>query len=392
MITKPTEFRIVVGDALEALRQVGDGAARCVVTSPPYWNIRDYRVDGQLGLEPTLAEYLDRIVEVFREVRRVLARDGTLWLNLGDCYATQHPGARVRAASTSKLSNPKRYIDVATVRRGDFGGLRRKQLVGLPWRVAFALQADGWFLRSDIVWSKPNPMPESVRDRPTRSHDYLFLFSRSKRYHYDAASILEPAAGTAKPRGAGVNPKAERDRTPSGWDTREGGHRALDGRYERNGEEPYGMARELQDKREGRDRRRVDLNRPDVPGRPGARPRQNASFSEAVREVVEVRNRRTVWEIPTQPFRGDHYATFPEALVEPCVLAGSAPGDLVLDPFCGAGTTGLVARRFGRGFLGVEINPAYAELARRRCSAVQLDLRAVAGAAASLTNNQEPNP
>ena len=397
MSSEPLRFEIVTGDARALLRDLPDGCARCVVTSPPYYGLRDYGVRGQLGLEDSLQEYLDDVVGIFREVRRVLAKDGTLWLNLGDCYSTQPPGKRGPAIATSKLTNPTRQLKVATTERGTFNGLQRKQLVGLPWRVAFALQADGWILRSEIVWNKPNPMPESVRDRPTRSHEFVFLFAQTRFYYYDADAVKERAAGTARPRGAGVNPKASNERTPAGWDTAEGSHRSRKGRYTAPGE-GYGMERELADKRNGRDRRRVDLNRPGVPGREpqrgrveedvsarlgrsaGWRSRQNASFSAAVSDVVTSRNLRTVWEFPTQPFKGAHFATYPEALVEPCILAGTEPGDLVLDPFCGAGTTGLVARRFGRSFLGFELNPDYAELARRRCALVQTDLRAALGA------------
>lgn len=352
---------ILVGDSAELLASVAPGSVRCVVTSPPYWGLRDYGVEGQLGLEADLAAYLSKLVAIFRLVRQALADDGTCWINLGDCYSTQPPGKRGPAIASSKLTNPTRQLRVATTERGNFGHLQRKQLVGLPWRVAFALQEDGWFLRSDIVWSKPNPMPESVADRPTKSHEYLFLLSKAPRYFYNGDAVREPVSGGAHPRGSGINPKARGDR-PSGWAS-EGSKREKVGRY--------GMAAELQDKREGRDRRRVDLNSPRVPGKVKA----NESFSAAVRNLVETRNRRTVWTIPTEPFRGAHFATFPKALVRPCVLAGSEPGDLVLDPFAGAGTTGVVALQNARRFLGFELKPEYAEIARQRCAGVQMHLQ-----------------
>jgi site-specific DNA-methyltransferase (cytosine-N4-specific) len=371
------------------------------VTSPPYWGLRDYKVDGLFGLEPTLEAYLANVVEIFRLVHRALREDGTLWLNLGDCYSTQPPGNRDVADRTSTFYGRKRLIESTTVARGHFGKLRRKQLVGLPWRVAFALQEDAWVLRSDTVWHKKNPMPESVRDRPTRAHEFLFLFAKSRHYYYNGDAIREPVTGGAHPRGGGVNPKAKE--APVGWDTGPGSHRARTGRYGANNgsaaakrvdadvsarmgrgpgwrgraeediaDEPYGMARELQDKREGRDRRRVDLNSARVPGRS----KQNESFSSAISgvEPITTRNRRSVWTFPTEPFRGAHFATFPKALVRPCILAGSEPGDLVLDPFAGSGTTGVVAVEHGRRFLGLELSPEYAAIARERIGGLQLRL------------------
>jgi DNA modification methylase len=372
----PLRFEIVTGDARALLRDLPDGCARCVVTSPPYYGLRDYGVRGQLGLEDTLQEYLDDVVGIFREVRRVLAKDGTLWLNLGDLHSTQPPGKRtVDERPDSPLYNRKRLRESTTITRGTFGGLQRKQLVGLPWRVAFALQADGWILRSEIVWSKRNPMPESVKDRPTRAHEFVFLFARQRFYHYNADAVRERTTGTARPRGAGVNPKARtNERLPSGWDTGESSHHEKRGRYERNGDAVAARVDGEVSARMGRG--------------PGWRSRQNASFSASVSDVVASRNLRSVWDLPTQPFKGAHFATYPEALVEPCILAGTEPGDLVLDPFCGSGTTGLVARRFGRSFLGFELNPEYADLARRRCAAVQTDLRATLRARKPHTNGE----
>ena len=263
---------ILVGDALERLQELPDESVQCVVTSPPYWGLRDYGVDWAYGLEPTLNRYISIMVEVFSEVRRVLRKDGTLWLNLGDVFWGG---------------------------KGKHLVLKPKDLIGLPWRIAFALQADGWYLRSDIIWHKPNPMPESVTDRPTRAHEYVFLLTKSARYFYDADAI----------RGA---PK---DSARASWH----------GDFKPRSKE-----------------RRED------------------------EQQAEGANKRSVWTIATKGFPGAHFATFPPALVEPCILAGSRGGDTILDPFCGSGTTGLVALRLGRKFIGIELNPEYAAMAERR--------------------------
>ena len=299
------------GDALEELRLLPAESVQCSVTSPPYWGLRDYGVAGQLGLEKTPDEYVERLVEVFREVGRVLRKDGTLWLNLGDSYnnfrTEMGPGQAVHGRE--KL-NGKPAVN--SKERG-WNGLKEKDLVGIPWRVAFALQADGWYLRSDIIWAKPNPMPESVRDRPTRSHEYLFLLTKSERYYYDTDAIAEPL----------VRPDEATRKTP--------------GRF-------------------GGANKHVEA---------GKQSRLH-SGNEYLGTSNGTRNRRTVWTITPQPFKGAHFAVFPEKLVEPCILAGSRPGDLVLDPFCGSGTVGVVAARYGRGFIGIELNAAYCQMARDR--------------------------
>ena len=264
---------ILVGDVRERLAEIPDASVRCCVTSPPYWGLRDYGNDTQIGLEQSPDEYVEQLVAVFREVRRVLTDDGTLWLNLGDSYDSN------------------------------------KQLVGIPWRVAFALQADGWWLRQDIIWHKPNPMPESVTDRCTKAHEYVFLLTKSARYFYDAEAIAEPAAPSTVDR----------------------------------------------------------LTQPNISTQTGSTrvPGKTNGNMKAVGNV-ETRNRRSVWTITTKPFKGAHFAVMPEALVEPCILAGSEPGDLVLDPFTGSGTVAVVALRHGRRFIGCELNPEYAEIARQR--------------------------
>ncbi|RME48399.1 MAG: site-specific DNA-methyltransferase [Chloroflexi bacterium] len=259
---------VYLGDAYDVLSQLPAEAYQVAVTSPPYWGLRDYGTEGQIGSEENLDDYIQNLVAVFSELRRVLKPDGTLWLNLGDCYTS---GGRTWRAPDKK--NPARAM---SYRAPTPPGLKAKDLIGVPWRVAFALQANGWYLRSEIIWHKPNAHPESVKDRPTRAHETLFLLSKSEKYYYNYRAIMEQGAN---------------------------GH---------------------------------------------------------------LRNKRTVWSIPTEPVREAHFATFPPALIEPCILAGSRPGDYVIDPFFGSGTTGLVAARLGRCFVGIELNPEYLEIARRR--------------------------
>jgi len=293
---------ILVGDALTTLGQLPDGSVQCCVTSPPYFGLRDYGIEGQIGLEDDLGGYVSRLVDVGREVRRVLADNGTFWLNLGDSYASGGCGARdaERWPTQSRNDHMPKHAKRGT-------DLKPKDLIGIPWRVAFALQADGWWLRSDIVWHKGNAMPESVRDRPTRSHEFIFLLAKSATYYYDHEAVKEPAVSS---RGSGNGFK--RDASLSYRDSR------------------------------------------------GARG-NGASW-----QVAELRNRRDVWTVNTKPYRGAHFAVFPPKLIEPCILAGSRPGDLVLDPFVGSGTTGVVALQHGRRFIGIDLNPAYAEMARQR--------------------------
>ncbi len=313
---------IIVGDCRESLRQIEAGSVRTCITSPPYFGLRDYGHDGQIGLEQTPEEFVTELVEVFRLVRDALADDGTLWLNIGDSYWGG------KGASSQAWSQRNQDRDTLTKQQHIIKGgkgetrptdrkhdtIKPKDLIGIPWRVAFALQADGWYLRSDIIWHKPNPMPESVTDRPTKSHEYLFLLSKSSRYYYDQDAIREPLTESTK----------KRDKTPRG--------RSQDG---------GGSAKSMAGY----------LYTPDLGNM--------TSNSKG-------RNKRDVWTIPTKPFKGAHFAVMPEALVEPCILAGSAPGDLVLDPFAGSGTVGVVAKRHGRRFIGTELNPEYAVMAERR--------------------------
>lgn len=297
-----------VGDCLTVLRTLPDQSVNTCVTSPPYFGLRDYGADGQIGLEDTPDAFVTRLVEVFREVRRVLRDDGTLWLNLGDSYAAN----RTYQVQSTK-GGAKHGPGQAAGGKGSVvpDGLKPKDLIGIPWRVAFALQADGWYLRQDIIWRKPNPIPESVRDRCTKAHEYIFLLSKGPRYYFDGGSIKEPAVG---PVGGAV------------------------GRGKQQSAAAFAVGR----------------------GQP-----QRDSCGGLGGDGVS-RNRRSVWSVTTKPFKGAHFATYPPDLIEPCILAGAPAGGVVLDPFFGAGTTGLVAQRLGRQWVGIELNPEYAEIAQRR--------------------------
>lgn len=338
VINGARNWSIISGDALETLRLLPDECVQAVVTSPPYWGLRDYGIDGQIGLESTLDKYMAKLVEVFREVKRVLRDDGTIWLNLGDSYApaggdrrnhTNDPNSCIGATADAAMPRIGR---VAQQQNLKLLPIKPKDLIGIPWRVAFALQADGWYLRSDIIWHKPNAMPESVADRPTKAHEYIFLLTKSRRYYYDSDAIKEDAVNgdPHAPRGSvGVidnplNGGRRKIKIPSGWDTDKGAH----GSFHRNGRgEP----------------KYFDRHAP-----------------------IGKRNKRDVWTVSTKPFPGAHFATYPPDLIKPCILAGSPEGSIILDPFSGAGTTGLVALRYGRRYIGVEINPEYAELSVRR--------------------------
>lgn len=360
---------ILVGDCRALMQAMPADTVQCVVTSPPYFGLRDYGVAGQIGLEgksdclgwatgSACGEcFMCTLVAVFREVRRVLRKDGTCWVNLGDSYAGSRGAQAHGPSNTSKMArhavnnHPKRAQKTGALHAA---GIKPKDLYGIPWRAALALQADGWFLRQDVVWSKPNPMPESIKDRCTKAHEYLFLLSKSPRYFFDADAIKEPMQHGYTRTGVGFGHGFEekpRYRKPSGWDTSEGNHQSLVGRY------AAGSSRDGF-KRPGAGAR--------CPGKP-AQHRQERDDPVATGN----RNKRSVWEIPTQPFPEAHFATFPEALVEPCVLAGSRPGDLVLDPFMGAGTVAVVAKRLARRWIGCELNPAYVSIAERRIARVQ---------------------
>ena len=333
------DFTLYQGDALDVLRGLRDASVHCCVTSPPYWGLRDYGHDGQIGLEQTPDEYVARMVAVFREVRRVLRDDGTLWLNLGDSYASTTKGDGGHGAMQD--TNTGSWFDGRRV-NGVPAGLKEKDLVGVPWRVALALQADGWWLRSDIIWSKPNPMPESVTDRPTKSHEYVFLLTKSARYFFDAAAIAEPATWVG-PNGA---PK-------------KGPHSGQ--MVERAGKNPTWEER----KGAGATRGNVAFD-----GNVGAGTQRGVHGKGVSHDLGNglTRNARSVWEITTQPYAGLHFAVFPEELPRRCILAGCPVEGTVLDPFLGSGTTALVARNHGRRSIGIELNESYCQLAASRLS------------------------
>jgi DNA modification methylase len=301
--------RIINADVMAGLAQLEDGSVHCVVTSPPYFGLRDYGMPGQIGLEPTPDAFVSKLVEVFREVRRVLRKDGTCWLNLGDSYAGNglSSGDGSKAFGGTRPDKIKRLSAISSHSPKKTWG-KPKDLLGIPWRVAFALQSDGWRLRQDIIWSKPNPMPESVTDRCTKAHEYIFMLTKSARYFYDADAIKTPDCG----HGSG-NGSARVDTKNVGYRLSYGG---------RGQEEKW------------------------EPGL-GA-------------------NKRSVWEVATQPFAEAHFATFPPALIEPCIKAGCPEGGMVLDPFGGSGTSGLVADRLKRNAILIELNPEYAAMAQRR--------------------------
>lgn len=303
--------KILLGNAPDVLRELPDNSIHCCVTSPPYWGLRDYGVEGQLGLEPTMEEYLEKMLVIFREIRRVLRSDGTLWLNLGDSYNGSGPSG----------GPGKQYTNVGsqgtTLKR--VAGLKPKDLVGIPWRVAFALQSDGWYLRSDIIWHRPNQMPESVTDRPTKAHEYIFLMSKRERYYYDADAIKEDCLSGPS------DIKKMLESLP-----RIGGkHKILT--------DPLSKASSL-----------TNIGQKRAVGDPSGR------------------NKRSVWTVATQPFKEAHFATFPPNLIKPCILAGCPEGGIVLDPFMGAGTTAVVCANLGRNYIGIELNPEYIRIANER--------------------------
>jgi DNA modification methylase len=296
---------IYEGDCIETMKQWDAGCVQTCITSPPYYGLRDYGHEGQIGLEETPEAFVAKMVEVFREVKRVLRDDGTLWLNLGDSYC--HTVDSHKTKSEKQKSN--KGADWDMIKRKFDSSLKTKDLIGIPWMVAFALRADGWYLRQDIIWHKPNPMPESVTDRCTKAHEYIFLFSKSQKYHFDNEAIKEPLS---------TEPHA-----PGNKASKDAGHLRND---------------------VGTDR------------------------MEKVWGSDGLRNKRSVWTVTTKPYSGAHFATFPPDLIEPCILAGAPEGGIVLDPFMGSGTTAHTALRAGRQYVGCELNGEYIKLANKRLS------------------------
>jgi len=309
-----------IGDVRDGLRTMAAAGVRAqtCITSPPYWGLRDYGTAGQIGLEPTIGEYVETMVAVFRLVRDVLADDGTLWLNLGDSYSGSGKGPAGNLGAVHDERNLWK-TNGGVVSGNVPDGLKPKDLCGIPWRIAFALQADGWWLRQDIIWAKPNPMPESVTDRCTKAHEYLFLLSKRERYYYDAEAIAEPFAD-------------ERRGNPGAYKWKQGSANVAG-------------------------------------GGPNSLHKGNGKVEGwNVDGECQARNRRSVWSIATEAFADAHFATFPTALIEPCILAGSRPGDIVLDPFMGSGTVAKVAQSLGRRWVGCELNPTYVAMQRQRAA------------------------
>lgn len=434
---------ILQGDCLSVLATLPDQSVQCCVTSPPYYGLRDYgtaeweggdpecdhsashpdggergnrttpdgrggvyksvchkcgsiRKDSQIGLEETPDAYVAKLVAVFREVRRVLRDDGTLWLNLGDSYAGSNNGSNDRREEGASLSkNDDKYKGqkpgfdfgrqgkTSTVSklergRGTYSGdlIKPKDLIGIPWMVAFALRADGWYLRQDIIWHKPNPMPESVKDRCTKAHEYIFLLAKSQKYYYDYQAILEPAnydgrkdtmfKGSVKNYDGvnpGSNPQSFAQEGHERWTYKLppiGGKKHVG----KNGNPTYsGNTPEIQ---------RMGKDGSGFAGHSGNYDKDGNLLTHE-KDGIPARNKRSVWTVTTKPFKGAHFATFPPDLIEPCVLAGSARGDTVLDPFNGAGTTGMVALKHGREYIGIELNPDYVEMTHKRLASVQVE-------------------
>lgn len=310
--------KIYLGNCLDVLKRLPANSVHCCVTSPPYFGLRDYGVVGQLGLEESPDAFVTALVRVFREVRRVLRDDGTLWLNLGDSYAANRP---YQVPSTK--SGKKHSTAQGVQGRGSRApyGLKPKDLIGIPWRVALALQADGWYLRQDIIWHKPNPMPESVRDRCTKAHEYIFMLSKSKNYYYDADAIREPFTSA-------YTLDVMSKRTETTVKIGNNFNKAL--RYTQGVQTP----------------------------------RTRAERAALINPLGK--NKRSVWTVKPESFKGAHFATFPPALIEPCILAGSPVRGVILDPFFGSGTTGLVSNRTARHAVGIELNAEYARIAVNR--------------------------
>lgn len=314
------DSKIICADALDGLFTLPDGSVSMCVTSPPYYGLRDYGTENQIGTEQSPAEYIARLVAVFHEVNRVLQDDGTLWVNIADSYAGSGKGISCRPVAEQNQNKQTYLLEADGVPENMphvWDGIKAKDMIGIPWMLAFALRADGWYLRSDIIWNKINCLPESVRDRPTKSYEHLFLLSKSPRYYYDAEAIKEPITESSKKR------------------------------YQRGRSEgsKYGVFS-------------------------GAHGINGSDYDEKMRGQT-MRNKRDIWSISTNSYRMDgHFAMFPEKLVEPCILAGTRKGSIVLDPFFGSGTTGAVAKRLGRRFIGIDINPEYCSKAHERIAAV----------------------
>lgn len=341
-------------DCLKGLRCLPDNFIHCCVTSPPYWRLRDYNVSGQLGLEDTLEEYVANLVAVFEEIKRVLKPDGTVWLNLGDCYwgsgkAGKNPAYQKRHKEFGKLSKNNSRFGLPVT--GKHPEIKAKDLIGLPWMVAFALRKQGWWLRQEIIWHKKNGMPESIRDRCTRSHEHIFMLAKSPRYYYNAAAIKTPLTESSLKDNRLLSPDAynilKNYSLNAGSGNPDGGRKSIGALpiARRSGKQSgYGIRHAHFNERWSRSSRQELLEK-------GA-------------------NRRSVWSLPSTPYKGAHFATFPPSLPETCIKAGSRPGDIILDPFMGSGTTAAAAKQLGRHYIGYELNGDYIQLACTRIKSV----------------------
>jgi DNA modification methylase len=336
MLTKMQKETIIYGDSLDELKKIDSVSVNCCVTSPPYYGLRDYGVNGQIGLEETPGKYIEKMLEVFIEVSRVLKDDGTIWLNIGDSYAGNGGHKDKNNIGDKQQTNNGSLGN--TYRSPGKIGLKKKDLIGIPWMLAFALRESGWYLRQDIIWHKPNPMPESVKDRCTKAHEYIFLFSKSEKYYFDHEAIKEPAQsnkGNANSFRGGCYVNGNIDNSTLGKRTVSGNSKANSFKRKTATE-----------------------------GKPGA-PNQHREDREDI-EYSGTRNKRSVWTVSTKPYKGAHFATFPPDLIEPCILSGCPENGIVLDPFFGSGTVGQVAKENGRGFIGIELNKDYKPLIDQR--------------------------
>lgn len=316
---------IIQGDALTELKRLQADSIDCCITSPPYFQLRDYRVDGQIGLEDSVEEYIRKLVDVFREVRRVLKKDGTLWINIADSYAGSGRATKYKQGTNKGILGS--YIAPMKL-----NGCKQKDLIGIPWELAFALRNDGWYLRQEIIWYKPNCMPESVKDRCTKSHESIFLLSKSKKYYFDWESIQESCVGFDKssPRGSNGTSRQNAGRRKGNRKTFRGG-----GAYTGNASFDNGTDK------------------------------QNETHGNRANETG-LRRKRSVWSVSTTGGGGEHYATFPQRLIEPCIIAGSRVGGVILDPFAGSGTTGVTAEKLNRDYILIELSEKNTELCRKR--------------------------
>ncbi len=331
--------QILCADVLEGLGQLPDKSVNCCVTSPPYYGLRDYGVAGQLGLEETPEQFIAKMVEVFREVRRVLCDDGTLWVNIGDSYAANGKNRTLEQIEAKSTLRGRHFGALKNQPNKITGDLKPKDLIGIPWMLAFALRSDGWYLRQDIIWHKPNPMPESVTDRCTKSHEYIFLLSKSQKYYYDAESIRVPLADESIRRLAqDLENQEDSGRVPGKTN---GNMKAV----RKNGQSTKNMAASGAINHDGK----------------------SGYFDKDGNLLVRsTANKKSVWTVTTKPNKEAHFAIFPEDLIEPPILAGCPEGGTVLDPFMGAGTTAKVAIKNGRHYIGIEINPEYVAMAEKR--------------------------